>query len=369
MRVLRHFSLHLFIMTIIKQSAGIDVSKNDFYIRLLRQEAGQDDFRKHRGVKKFLNTPVGFIELDTWLKKYTVKGLALPIAMEATGVYHEELAYFLKDKEYHVSIELPTKVKAFAKSLNQQSKTDEIDADVIAQLSFERSLREWTPPTKSMRQLKALTRQHQAITEAKTVTKNQLHAVSYSAFPMKKVLKRYEQIIKLQEEQLDMIEKEIKRLAKGDAALDRLINLLTSIPGVALKTASAIIAETGGFQLFASRSQLIKYAGMDIKSKTSGTSIRGRSAMSKAGNSRIRRALHMPSLQYVNREDMIGQLYSRVLDRTKIKMKALVAVQRKLLIIMYTVVKSGVPYDSELHRSRSQNIVGEPKLAYSDSMD
>lgn len=355
-------------MTITKQSAGIDVGKNDFYIRLLRQQAGKDGFSKHRGIKKFLNTPAGFSELDTWLKKYTVKGLSLPIIMEATGVYHEELAYFLKDKGYRVSIELPTKVKAYAKSLNQQSKTDEIDADIIAQLAFERKLREWTPPTKSMRDLKALTRQHQTITEAKTAAKNQLHAVSHSAFPMKKVVKRYEQIIKLHDDQLDMIEKEIKRLAKQDGDLDRLINLLTSIPGVALKTAAVIIAETGGFQLFACRSQLIKYAGMDIKSKNSGTSIRGRSTMSKAGNSRIRRALHMPSLQYVNKDGMIGQLYNRVFDRTKIKMKALVAVQRKLLIIMYAVVKNGVPYDEKLHQARCQNSVGEPELAYCDSV-
>jgi transposase len=217
-------------------------------------------------------------------------------------------------------------------------------------------------------QLKALTRQHQAITEARTVTKNQLHAINHSAFPMRKVIKRYEQIIKLQDDQLNMIDKEIKRLAKKDPSLDDMLNLLISIPGVALKTASAIIAETGGFQLFDSRAQLIKYAGMDIKSKISGSSVKGRSTMSKAGNSRIRRALYMPSLQYIKREDMIGQLYRRVYDRSKIKMKALVAVQRKLLVIMYAIVKSGVPYDSKLHQSRCQNRVGEPELVYSDSM-
>jgi transposase len=288
--------------------------------------------------------------------------------MEATGVYHEALAYFLHENGYRVAIELPNKIKAFAKSLNQQSKTDQVDAEVIARLAIERELRAWVPPTRTMRQLKSLTRQVQAITEARTVAKNQLHAAQHGAYPLKNVLKRYQQIIALYDKQIATIEREIERLRTKDQPLNELLELLVSIPGVGVKTAAIITAETGGFQLFETRNQLIKYAGMDIKEKQSGTSIRGKSKMSKVGNARIRRALHMPSLQYVNDEGIFGQLYQRVLDRTGIKLKALVAVQRKLLIVMYAIIKNRMPYDPELHKQRAQNRVGEPESAYCDSV-
>lgn len=369
MRVLRYFiTIHSLIMIINKQSVGIDVGKNELFVRILQQEKDKFGFRKHRGVKKFDNKPAGFLKLHEWLQKYTTTDAPLSIVMEATGVYHEELAYFLYGESYLVTIELPTKVKAFAKSHNLHTKTDVVDAEIIARLGIERNLSVWTPPSKSMRQLKALTRQLQAITEAKTATRNQLHASNHSAFPMKAVLDRYQQIIDLQEEQSAMIEKEIRRLAKEDKDLDRILKLLMTIRGIALRTAAAITAETGGFQLFESRNQLVKYAGMDIKEKLSGSSVRGRSSMSKAGNSRIRRALHMPSLQYTNDDGVFGQVYTRVFERTGIKMKGLVAVQRKLLTIMYAIVKSGLPYDAKLHKARHQKGVGEPELAYSDSV-
>jgi transposase len=355
-------------MVITKQSVGIDVGKDEFYARILRQAKDEPGFHKHRGNRKFPNTAAGFRHFQLWLGKYVDHNVTLTIAMEATGVYHEALAYFLHENGYRVAIELPTKIKAFAKSLNQQSKTDLVDAEVIAQLAIERELRAWVPPTRSMRQLKSLTRQAQAITEARTVAKNQLHAATHSAYALKTILKRYQQIIALYDKQIETIEREIQRLRTQDRSLDELLELLVSIPGVGLKTAAVITAETGGFQLFEARNQLVKYAGMDIKEKQSGTSIRGKSKMSKVGNARIRRALHMPSLQYINDDGVFGKLYQRVLARTGIKLKALVAVQRKLLIVMYAVIKNRMPYDPELHQKRALNRVGEPESAYCDSV-
>ena len=355
-------------MVITKQSVGIDVGKDEFYARILRQAKDKPGFHKHFGNRKFPNTAAGFRQFQVWLDKYVDRNVALTMAMEATGVYHEALAYFLHENGYRVAIELPTKIKAFAKSLNQQSKTDSVDAEVIAQLAIERELRAWTPPTKSMRQLKSLTRQLQAITEARTVAKNQLHAVTHSARPLKMVCKRYQQIIALYDKQIATIEREIDRLRAKDRPLDELLELLVSIPGVGLKTAAIITAETGGFQLFETRNQLVKYAGMDIKERQSGTSIRGKSKMSKVGNARIRRALYMPSLHYVNKEGVFGRLYERVLRRTGIKLKALVAVQRKLLIVMYAVVKNQRPYHPDLHEQRVLNRVGGPEPAYCDSV-
>jgi transposase len=354
-------------MIITKQSVGIDVSKDDFYVRILRQRAGEVGFSKHRGVRKFDNTKSGFKQFEEWLCKYTDKSIKLSLVMEATGVYHEELAYFLHTNKYLVTIELPTKVNAFAKSHNLHTKTDIVDADVIARLGIERELNTWVPPSKDIRKLKSLTRLRQGFTEDKTVVSNRLHAVRHSAYPMPEVIKYLEDNIAFLKKKLSQIERSIKKLVKEDSQLKKVINLLISIPGVALTTASAIASETGCFQLFESRNQLVKYAGMDIVDKQSGSSVKGKSRMSKRGNSRIRRALYMPSIQFTNKDNIFGRLYQRVLERTGLPMKALVAVQRKLLIVMYGVVKNGMPYDPEVHLNRHKKGVDEPKLAYSDS--
>ena len=355
-------------MIVAKQSVGIDVSKDDFHVRILRRESVSGKFFKHRGIKKFDNTLSGFKKFNQWLHKYTDRSVSLSLVMEATGVYHEELAYFLHQQEYRVSIELPNKVSQFAKSYNLHSKTDILDAEIIALLGLERHLDAWQPPSKSLRKLRLLTRQHQSITESKTMFKNQLHAVRHSADPMPEVVMRYKTIIAVCEQELAAIDKSIKQLIELDEKLDEVIGLLVSIPGIALKTASAIAAETGCFQLFNSRSQLIKYSGMDIVDKQSGSSVRGKPRLSKRGNARVRRALYMPSIQFVNKDDVFGKLYRRVLERTGIPKKALVAVQRKLLIVMYGVVKNGTPYDTQRHLARHKKEVGDTKFAYSDSI-
>lgn len=355
-------------MIILKQSVGIDISKSEFYVRILRRTDGNPKAERFRGIKKFANTTAGHKAFHQWLQKYTASNAPLFLTMEATGVYHEELAYFLYEHKYLVTIELPTKMKAFAKSYNFQSKTDLIDTEVIARFAMERELTPWTPLSDSMRQLRSLTRQLQAIKESNTASKNQLHAIMHSAKPLQSVVDRYQGIVQFNEGIIAEIEKEIQALIDQDDQLSEIINLLVTIPGVALKTAAAITAETGGFQFFESRNQLIKYAGMDIKEKESGTSVRGRSSMSKAGNSRIRRALFMPSLQHTTGDTVFSNLYNRVYDRTKVKKKGLVAVQRKILMVMYSLVKNKQAYDTDHHLQRTENSVGEPKLAYCDSV-
>ena len=355
-------------MLLTKQCVGIDISKATFNVSLLGQSASSSDVVTCRRGKKFANTASGFTEFVGWLQTVIQPQVSLVFVMEATGVYHEALAYFLLQRHYHVSIVLPNKVSAYARSLNQSSKTDALDAQLIARLGLERSLPAWTSPSPIIRQIKALTRHLQALTEAKTVTKNQLHAAQHVAYPLAGVLENYADIIALYETKIALLEREIKALVRTDKSMADLIENLQTIPGVGFRTASAIVAETGCFQLFTSRGQLLKFAGMDIKEKQSGSSVHGRSRLSKTGNSRIRRALYMPSLQFTRGDNPISQLYARVLDRTGIKMKALVAAQRKLLVVMYALAKTGQAYQADYAENRHRKRVGEPKLAYSDSI-
>jgi transposase len=126
----------------------------------------------------------------------------------------------------------------------------------------------------------------------------------------------------------------------------RKVDNVCSIKGVAFLTAITIISETNGFELIENKAQLVSYAGFDVVERQSGSSVRGKTRISKKGNSHIRRALHYPALSAVRYEGQLRELYKRVTERNpKVKMIGLVAVQRKLLVLIYTLFKKNEPYD------------------------
>ena len=271
--------------------------------------------------------------------------------MEATGIYHESLAYYLHELGYKVSILLAQVVKAYLKSLNVKTKTDKSDAQCIALMGIERNLVAWKPISPNMRKLKQLTRERGSIVKEKTALKNKLHAYNHSHDVNKDVIKFISQRIKLLEKQQESIGIKIEDTVMDDEFLKERIEKICSIKGFGLISVAVIIAETNGFQHFSSKSQLISYAGYDVVEKQSGTSVNGKSRISKRGNAHIRKALHFPALSAVRYEPIYQQLYDRIFERTKIKMKALVAVQRKLLLMVYTLFKNNVAFDPNYHKN------------------
>jgi len=173
---------------------------------------------------------------------------------------------------------------------------------------------------------------------------NQLHSLQHGQFQSKEIIKQLKQTIKLFEKQLAELEKTISKLIKADVILNRHYQNITAIKGVALLSFAVIAAETDGFALFDNAASLVSYAGYDVVENQSGKH-NGRTRISKKGNSRIRRILHMPALCAVRADQpQFKNLYERVLERTKIKMKGYVAVQRKLLEIMYYLWKKNERY-------------------------
>jgi transposase len=279
--------------------------------------------------------------------------LEISIIMEATGVYHEQLAYFAFERSYRVSVLLPNTVKAFAKSLNTLSKTDEIDAQVLAQMGVERKLRSWSPMSPLMQQLKGLSRQRQAFIKQKTALFNQLHADERRAKPVKNNIRRGRKMIKVYDKEIAVIEQEMKGLLAQDEELKVNVKRLCTVPGVAFITATTFLAETDGLVLFNSESQLIKYCGYDVKRNDSGTSVHGRTSISKAGNSHIRGAMYMPSMSAMQLEGPFRECYYRVVDRTGHGKMGLVAVQRKMLKIMFACHKKGEDFDPNYTKTRA----------------
>lgn len=336
-----------------KQNVGIDISKDDFKVSFRQLLVGGR--QRIKGSRTFKNTAKGFQQFVTWVERHRCSFAGVRITLEATGVYHEQLVYYLEDKtDYHLSVVLANQAKAFMKSLNQKSKTDKADAIALGQMGLERDLKQWKPISKNMLVLKQLVRERIRLLKAKTVLSNQLHALRYSYSPNKGSIKRIKAHIKLINKQIKEVEAYVKAAVEADKELLERIDNVCKARGLGLITVATVVAETGGFVLFTSQSQLISFAGYDVVHRQSGTSVNGKTRISKKGNKYIRRALYFPALTIVKYEPHFQQLYERVTQRTGIKMKGYVAVQRKLLILIYTLFKKNEAYDSGYEQKRKE---------------
>jgi transposase len=269
----------------LRQCLGIDVSKNTLQVNLSNLEA--DQRIRVIASTKFDNTSKGLEKLTSWVSKHRVSGLEFKVVMEATGVYHESAAYFLHEKGIAVSVVLPNKSKAYAKSLNAKSKTDSIDARILAQMGLERSLELWQPFSQNMRRIKRLCRERVALQEQKTATLNQLHARSFEYNPEKTIKKRGDQLVKFIEKQIDQVEQDIQSTIASDEILKEKIDRICVVKGLGWVTVVTIIAETDGFALFKNKGQLVSFSGYDVVQHESGTSVKGTTRISKKGNRHI----------------------------------------------------------------------------------
>ena len=336
-------------------SVGIDIAKDDFKVCLMGRLADQQ--RKTIASSRFKNRLTGFESLVKWVDKHRQKySLQAGFLMEATGVYHENLAWFLYQQARSVFIVLPNQAKAFFKSEGFKSKNDQIDAKGLAQMALSKPLKPWKPISPLLHSLRTLTRQHASLQKEFTRTSNQLHALEHSHHPQELVVAQLKQVLLLLREQMQTIKTHIEELTQKDAKLHQKLNHLTSIQGVGLLSACVVVAETNGFELFTSRKQLCSFAGYDVVEKQSGQYY-GKTRISKKGNSHIRRILYMPAFQVVLREEHFNKVYQRIYQKTKLKMKAYTAVQRKLLCLMYTLWKK--EEDFEVTKINKQVVEGQ----------
>ena len=330
---------------ILKQVAGIDVAQKGLVVCIGRM---YDDLEVELYAHKtFANTQKGFIALLAWVNKLTDIGISVRFVMEATGVYHEELAYYLNDQGFEVSIVLPNKISNYFRSLDVKTITDKTSSQAIAQFGLERKLETWKRPKAIYKKLRQLTRERDQIVQERTVVKNQLHAEQAEAEPHKKSIARIKQRIALLDKQDKEIQAELQAMIKEDKDMQSVVVILCSIPGVGLLTASTVLAETNGFELIRNKRQLASYAGFDVKEKESGTSVKGKPRISKRGNKYLRKAMHLPALSAIRHDERFKAVFVRLVSKHGIKMKAVVAVQRKLLEMMFTLASKKVKYDKD----------------------
>ena len=330
----------------IKQTAGIDCGIQELVVSFGLLVSNGNFICKL--TKAFTNTTKGFKQLLQWIAEVSSKETAVLYVMEATGVYHQKLAYYLVANDCRASIVLPNKVNAFAKTCTSKKQDDQQASKVLAEFGCVKQLDEWQPPHSLFVNLKQLTREKYQLQQELTSIKNQLHAEQTKAITASASIKRMKARSRLIEKQIAEVENEITDLANQDAVIKEKIDKICTIPGVGLQTAVTVIAETNGFNLIRNSRQLVSYAGLDIIQKQSGTSVRGRVHISKQGNPHLRHCLYFPSFSAVRYNKPMQNLYNRIVEKQSIKMKGYVAVQRKMLVLIYTLWKKDEAYNSSI---------------------
>lgn len=312
---------------------GIDIAKDKFDVHLLRNQESWSG--------QFDNSQSGFKQLDKWLKKRQVE--QLHACMEATGSYGEALTYFLHEQGYQVSVVNPKIIKHYGQSKMQRNKTDKLDARLIAQYCQRESPRLWQPPSEAERTLKALTRRLEALTADRTREKNRLTASTHPTI----VKESIEESIAFYTQQMEKLEAQIQdHIDQHPGELKEKQELLISVPGIGKKTAAILLGELPDISLFQSTKQVTAFAGLTPQQLQSGKTSRT-SGIYKLGSSRLRTALYFPALTGKIHNPILRQMSARLAERGITGMSAIAALMRKLLQLVYGVLKSERPFDPD----------------------
>jgi len=345
---------------VLKEVAGIDVAQKELVVSLGRLYENLDI--EIISYKVFKNTDKGIKSLIDWVASHSDNADSVRYVMEATGVYHEKLAYSLDQSGFDLSIVLPNKISNYFRTLDINTITDKTASQAIMRFGLERKLDNWSRPKDVYRQLKQLTRERDQIVDQRSMVKNQLHAEKTEAMPNESSLKRIAERIKFLNKQEKEIKMDIATLLKDYPDIMERVKNICTIPGVGELTAVIVLAETNGFELIRNKKQLTGYAGLDVREKQSGTSVKGKPRISKKGNRHLRKSMHLPSLSSVKYNKSHRDLYARIVNKSGIKMKALIAVQRKMLELIFVIDKNKTKYENDYQQKRTLNANAESIL-------
>jgi transposase len=309
-----------------KEIYGIDISKDVFDV--YGSETGHNQFKNdEQGFKSFL--------------KHLPQGVL--VVMEATGYYHYRLAQFLFKSRVLVSVVNPLSVKRFIQMKLAKVKTDKSDAKAICEYGQMNDVPLYIALTDVQSECLQLFRLLDSYLKHRTATKNKLKGEEVLGVPSKFVYSSLKRNLKHLNKEVEVLESRLLALVKQDQQAQ--LTLLKSIPGMGVKTALFLIVVTDGFKKFETASQLCSYVGITPTIRESGSSVRGRSRISKVGNKKLRNLLFLCAFSACKHNKACREIYERLVAKGKSKKLALIAVANKLLKQAFAIAKSGLPYD------------------------
>lgn len=309
---------------------GIDIAKSKFDVCLMHDQT--------QAMGSFSNNQEGFAKLSRWLQRHSCE--ALHACLEATGRYGHALARFLQAQGHQVSLVNPRRIYAYAKSKLQRTKTDRLDAQLIADFCRTQQPPLWVALSSQQEEIQALSRHLDSLKADRQRQRNRLH----SGVPSRHVQEAIQEHLDFLDRQINALEEQLGQLIQQDDHTHQQFQLLLTIPGIGALTAAKFLAEVPDVRLFAHVSQLDAYAGLVPKLYESGQVSRSGS-IDKTGNAFLRTAFYMPALAAHRYNPIVANLVERLSLKGKAKMTIIIAVMRKLLHLAYGVLKSGKPFD------------------------
>lgn len=332
---------------ITKQSVGIDVACEILEVRFATKTSqGHMNFPHARS---FPNTAKGFSMLLEWAGQRAICEHPIWFIMEATGSYYEQLAWFLYQAQQQVCVLVPHRAKHYAQSLPKASKTDAIDAQKLARYGLERHLSAWKPGHPKLRQIKQLLRERASWSTDHTRLSNRIHAASRAYNHPESSITRWKAELCRMEEHMDQIEEEVHELLQHMPDIAKKVHRIAQVKGLRWLSVLITVCETNGFALIKNRQQLASFVGLDVVLDESGNK-KGATKISKQGNAYIRGALYMPILSIIQYNQALKAFYERIARKNPTnKQIAVIAVMRKVVLLIYSLWKSGQEYDPEFH--------------------
>ena len=305
---------------------GIDISKDVF-----------DVYSSKSGHQRFNNDEKGFKSFQKIVRKDVL------VVMEATGYYHYRLAQFLFKKHITVSVVNPLSVKRFIQMKLAKVKTDKSDAKAICEYAKVNQVPLYNALTDVQAECLQLFRLLDNYLKKRTATKNKLHGEQTLGVPSKFVYQSLKRDLKHLDKEINALEQRLLKLVKQEQ--QQQLTLLKGIPGLGTKTALFLIVITDGFEKFETSNQLCSFVGITPTIRQSGSSVRGKSRISKVGNQKLRNLLFLCAFSACKHNKACREIYQRLVNKGKSKKLALIAVANKLLKQAFAIAKSGLPYD------------------------
>lgn len=322
-------------MNTINAVVGIDVSKKNLDIVLLADGKSKK--------KSLPNSAAGHQALLEWLAKSKCEKAVLQVCMEATGVYYEAVATTLHDAGFMVSVANPSCVKGFGQSENLRNKTDTADAALIARYCASMRPALWSPPPREQRQLRAWSQRLQALKDMRQQEHNRLE--SYTVSGMTDVAAHAQTLIAWLDKEIKRLEQTIDDHIDGHPQLKRDAELMTSITGIGTTTAARLLGQFGDIRRFTNAKAFAAFLGVTPMQRSSGTSLKGRTIISRSGSTALRAALYMPGL-VAKRHNPLLKTFAERLTKNGMSNKAVIsAVVHKLTHLIFGVIRTGKPFD------------------------
>lgn len=320
-------------MQTIKTWCGIDVSA-----KTLAACRWRDDRVEAR---EFANDAEGHRELCKWL------GRRARVCVEATGVYHLQLALALRAEGVELMVVNPRVAKDFGKALSNRSKTDKVDASTLLEYVRRMEFTPWEAPSPAVQEVRELGRRLTELVHTSVEEKNRLHAKKTAALS-RAVITDIEQHVTQLKKRIKAIETAAIKVITADEDLRAQYEILLAATGIGARSAILLLTELAVLDPTMTVRQIVAYAGLDPRVYESGTSVHQPARISKVGNARLRATLYMTALSAIRHDRGARLFFARLVARGKKKMQAIVAVMRKMLHGIWTALQRRVAFDSSV---------------------